>query len=196
MSQGLEGEGYEAILARRAATLARSPDEHAARRIAVRVVVVAAGGERVGIPIHGVREIVRAGRVMALPGLPSWAKGVTSVRGEIVSVVDLAAWLHQGGAEDAAFIAVLDGPRGPVAFLIDEVLGLREVLAEELASGLGGDDDRRGPIAATTRDLVSLLDLDAMTRGDALVASGRRPAAGPRHNGERSEQGDSRGEER
>ena len=190
MSRGTDTELYDAVLARRAAALARSGDQQSTSRVEMRVVVVSAGGERVAIPAHGVREIVRVGRVMALPGLPSWVRGVTSVRGEIVSVVDLAAWLQRGCAEDAWFVAVLDGPRGPVAFLVDEVLGLREVLTEELASGLRGDEDRRGPIVATTRDLVSVLDLDAMLEGDALVASGYRRAASPRHDSQGSEESD------
>jgi chemotaxis signal transduction protein len=195
VSRHAEAEGYDAILARRAAALARLGDQSGMRRVEVRVVVVTAGRERVGIPIDGVREIVRVGRVMALPGLPSWVRGVTSVRGEIVSVVDLSAWLQRGCADDAGFVAVLDGPRGPVAFLIDDVVGLRDVLAEELASGLRGDEDRRGPIAATTRDLVSVLDLDAMMGGDGLVASGYRSATDSRHDSEHSAEEDL-GEER
>jgi purine-binding chemotaxis protein CheW len=184
MSQTSGAGRYEEVLRRRAAALARSIEGHEARKREMLVVVVAMGRERLGIPIHGVREIVRKGRVVMLPGQPDWVRGVTSVRGEIVSVVDLAAWLEMGRTDDAELVVVLEGSRGPVALLVDTVMGLREVFEDELVSGLGAAGEEGRPIVATTRDLVSVLDLDRVMANDALVAGGalerRRRQAGRR----------------
>ena len=46
------------------------------------------GDQVFGIPLTGVREIDRCGKVTVLPRTPAWLRGVTNLRGQILSVTD------------------------------------------------------------------------------------------------------------
>ncbi len=57
-----------------------------------RCVVVECGELKLLIPISNVAEIGDMPRLTTLPNIPFWVQGVTSLRGEIISVVDLAGY--------------------------------------------------------------------------------------------------------
>ena len=46
----------------------------------------------------------------ALPGLPVYMPGVTQVRGEVMSVVDLGRWLGAPNCGAPGFLAIVAGP--------------------------------------------------------------------------------------
>jgi len=50
-------------------------------------------GARYAMPLSQVIEIGRAPRLMPLPNVPEWMLGVTNLRGDIISVIDLHAFL-------------------------------------------------------------------------------------------------------
>ncbi|MGC4119891.1 MAG: chemotaxis protein CheW [Myxococcales bacterium] len=68
---------YEELLDRRARALAAPPVAAGARTLLARVALVAVGTEKLGIPVAGMREIVRTPPVASLPGLPAHLAGVT-----------------------------------------------------------------------------------------------------------------------
>ncbi|NCC58805.1 MAG: purine-binding chemotaxis protein CheW, partial [Synergistales bacterium] len=55
------------------------------------IVVFSLGKEHFGVDIAGVREIVRFSGCRSLPGAPSFVLGLIQLRGELVTLVDLAA---------------------------------------------------------------------------------------------------------
>jgi purine-binding chemotaxis protein CheW len=59
----------------------------------MRVVIFALGDTRYAVDIRYVHEIARRADFTPVPGLPGWVLGVMNLHGEIVSVVDLAAFL-------------------------------------------------------------------------------------------------------
>jgi purine-binding chemotaxis protein CheW len=58
-----------------------------------RMMLVAVGGHRFGLPIEAVREIVPARPYTPLPGSGSHVAGLVNLRGRIVTVIDLGARL-------------------------------------------------------------------------------------------------------
>lgn len=56
-----------------------------------RIVLLEAGGQLFGVPITTVREIVPAVRATPLPGAGAHVRGLINLRGQVVTVVNLAA---------------------------------------------------------------------------------------------------------
>jgi CheB methylesterase/CheW-like domain len=91
----------QALLDERARKLATRETNAAPRELFDRVTLVEVGREVYGLSLGHLREIARATPIAALPGLPSFILGVTAIRGELVSVVDLAEltrWSKPPGA--------------------------------------------------------------------------------------------------
>lgn len=86
------------------------------------------GEERFLAPREEVREIVGCPPALArIPGAKAWVAGLTSLRGQLLTVVDLKAFL--GGAatrlgRDSRMLVINQRELG-TALLVDEVLGFR-----------------------------------------------------------------------
>jgi len=79
------------------------------------------GDETYGLDISQIREVLNIQEVTALPHLPKFVKGVISLRGQVVPVVDLREKLGMsGGTPRRPRILVLDLPK-PLGILVDDV---------------------------------------------------------------------------
>ena len=138
----------------RAALRREAEEETALRREFVTFLL---GGDAYALPIERVREIVRLRPLTPIPRVPSAIRGVISLRGEMVQVLDLRRRL---GLPDqpttrSSRIVVLHGDDGSVSgLLVDSV---RDVLR------LGEDQIR--PNAAEEATVAALL-----VRGDQFVS--------------------------
>jgi purine-binding chemotaxis protein CheW len=159
----LEQSRERKILEARARALAATPSATDGGRAEMSIVIVEGGGERVGIPCQNVREISRCPRVTRLPGVPAWCRGLLQIRGEAMTAVDLGAFLSLRPVEAARFVVtVAEGPRA-VALLIEGVVGLREVHGGDLVESIRQRDaPGERAIRSTTKDLVSILDVDGL----------------------------------
>jgi chemotaxis response regulator CheB len=107
-----------------------------------------------GIPIHKVEEISRYSSVTPVPGAPQSVCGVMSLRGEVVTVLDLRAVLvimtgmgndgslgcrrpkHCGAriiAQDAATCVVFGMPREPIETGVADIVAPLGRIAAEIA---------------------------------------------------------------
>lgn len=167
----------ERVLRERAERLARveAKDD---RRLLFQAAVVQVGSELVGIPAAHLREIIRVPPLTPLPGLPEGIVGVVLVRGEILSVIELARWVGARGAVQRSCLVVLEGRGGLLGALADQSLGFRDVYADELASELvvatGGDE---ACVAHRTRDLCAILDVPKLFADPRLIVGGGRLGA-------------------
>lgn len=87
------------------------------------------GGIRAAVPLVHAAEIGRDPRFTPLPNLPAWLLGVSNVRGEIVSMVDLAAFLGLDRPRllrKRRFIVVRN-PEMRVGLVVDRILGIRSL---------------------------------------------------------------------
>lgn len=157
----------EGVLRRRAEQLARLPiapdvgDE-------VEVLACQMGDERYAVETRHLRAVQWASVVTPVPCTPAFVLGILSVRGEIVTLLDLAtmiglrsAPLAEAGNAVPVLLLGLAGMRA--GLVVDEVLGVERMKLDALQAAPSGREFVRG---VGPQDTV-LLDLEA------LFASGR-----------------------
>jgi chemotaxis signal transduction protein len=106
--------------------------------------------------------------------------GVAAVRGELVSVVDLAELRGAGRTGSSAFFALVESSGRAIALTFNVLLETRDVFQDELVSGLPALELTRAFARAVTRDGVSLLDVDALLSSElVLVGQSTRPERTP-----------------
>jgi len=97
-----------------------------------------------GVPVDQVREVRDMQSVTPVPGAPAYVKGVTNLRGQIITVVDLRKRLglpqKTGIGEKIMIIDLNKSAVGVVVDSVTEVSTIREVDVEknmEVTSALG-----------------------------------------------------------
>jgi twitching motility protein PilI len=91
-------------------------------------------GERFLIDRRQVREVMTyPGKITRVPGSKRWVAGLASVRGQLVPVYDLKAFLGGGVSvpDRATRILVANNRDVPAALIVDEVLGFRRFASKE-----------------------------------------------------------------
>src|SRR6266851_8383645 len=157
----------EQVLKRRAEQLAKLPlvadagDE-------IEVLVCSLGGERYAVETRHLRAVQWASGITPVPCTPGYVVGIVSVRGEIVTLLDLASMIglsamaaKDDGAACPALLLGLPGLRS--GLVVDEVLGVERYKLNNLQPSLSGREFARGVGPANT----VLLDLEL------LFSSGR-----------------------
>lgn len=121
------------ILRDRAVRLSRPVEE--APSDLTRVVVFKLGNEMYGLEVVHVVEIFRPESITLVPGAPSYITGVTNLRGEIVTVVDLKAFLTGGerktSPRDGRVIVAATG-KDWGGLLVDGVVGIFDIRAASI----------------------------------------------------------------
>ena len=149
------------VLKRRAEQLAKLPlsadagDE-------VEVLACRLGAERYAVETRHLRAVQWASGITPVPGTPGFVVGIVSVRGEIVTLLDLAAMigLTVTAARDIgacpALLLGLPGLRS--GLVVDEVLGVERFKLNSLQPSLSGREFARGVGPSNT----VLLDLELL----------------------------------
>lgn len=125
------------------------------------------------VPMQNVLELQRLPRITPLPSVPDWLRGVTNLRGEVLSVVDLRTLLGLPAAEANASqrLIVVHSTLEDIAtgWIIDRVIGVRRLAAEDMQpsstlttgaamrflSGVVDCDDRLAAVLDVNRVLAS-----------------------------------------
>ena len=150
-----------ASLARAAAARGESGDEQAAER---ELLVLWLGDDPYALPVERVREIVRLRPITPMPRVPDAVRGVLSLRGDIVQVIDLRRRL--GMAPDPQEsprrrIVVLGSEDGQTTGLlvdrVSEVLRLRD---DAFRPPTGRDANTVTALAPHGDRFVSVFDVD------------------------------------
>ena len=135
------------------------------------IVVADIGGERYGLDIARVFEIIRFEPLTALPQAPAWVRGVINLRGRIVPVVDVARRFGLVGQavskSSRIVVAEMAGMRvGLIVDGVSEVLMVPEDAIEASPEVAGSAESGfiRG-IAKLDDRLVILPDLDLLFDG-------------------------------
>jgi purine-binding chemotaxis protein CheW len=149
----------EQVLKRRAEQLAKLPlvadagDE-------VEVLVCSLGGERYAVETRHLRAVQWASGITPVPCTPGFVVGIVSVRGEIVTLLDLAsmiglsAMVFEDGAARPALLLGLPGLRS--GLVVDEVLGVERYKLNNLQPSLSGREFARGVEIKTNTVLLDL----------------------------------------
>jgi len=122
------------------------------------------------VPVERVREIVRIRPITPLPRVPVEVRGVISLRGEIVEVVDLRRRLGLEPIETrrSTRIIVVSSETGKVAgILVDAVQEVLRIPEDAINPTSGGDSTAVEALCARGEEFVSLIDLDRILQIDA-----------------------------
>jgi len=86
------------------------------------------GAEQFVTARAGVREVLPApDQITRVPGAKPWMRGIANVRGQLLTIVDLKAYLGGGMAQGdrRSRMLVLASRDIPTAIIVDEVIGFR-----------------------------------------------------------------------
>ena len=123
------------VLERRAAELAGRPDEGTPE--VRRVLLVRVADQFWALPLEIVRELVSQPRITPVPDAPPSVRGVISLRGEIVSVMDPGVRLGLSGpAGPRPVLVVVRDEEVATALAVDGVLDVADVPLTEIETPL------------------------------------------------------------
>ena len=110
-----------------------------ARALRARCIAVQVGGALYGLPVDDVQEVMTPRALTRVFHAPAALAGVTSLRGEVLPVLDLGLLLgvsESTSAADPCIVVVREsaGPRRRAGLLVDALAGLRELPEGGLAS--------------------------------------------------------------
>ncbi|MBP6747677.1 chemotaxis protein CheW [bacterium] len=161
------------ILRSRARLLARPLVMEQDRQIVFELVEFKACGRRLAVETKFVDEAITIKDISLVPQTSPLVSGITNVRGQIVTVVDLSVLfdINQSAADanlrkqsNKAAKSASDGlilrfGALRLAVCVDEVLGVRQLDSGELSQGFTGLSDRLSQFTvALTTDLLIILD--------------------------------------
>ena len=137
------------------------------------LVICELGGERYGLDIGRVREIIRLAPITSIPSAPSYVEGCINLRGRIIPIVDLASrfGIPPTTRSRASRIVVADTAGTLVGLVVDgvsEVLMASDELIEPTPDVARGADYLEG-IARLDDRLVMLLDLARLFADGAML---------------------------
>jgi chemotaxis signal transduction protein len=113
-----------------AALLPENLQRRAAQKAAAQHVVFTLAGTEYAVPIDNVLEVGRPLTPTPVPNVPEWVLGVANVRGDIVSMIDLRAFLGlppHPGAERRLLVVRARSEELAVGLVVDRVGGIRDI---------------------------------------------------------------------
>lgn len=115
------------------------------------------GDLRLLVPLDQVREVVPYAGATPVPGTKRWLKGVSNVRGDLLTVVDLAGFLGKEPVTTDANcrLLILNAPGLNSAVLVAEVLGLKHFFEEQEGREI---PDIEGPVRGYLKGAFSQKD--------------------------------------
>lgn len=156
-------------LARRAA---RNGGDAAQAAVLRQLLCFVMDGSPYALPVESVREIVRLRPITPVPRMAASVRGVISLRGEILQVVDLRQRLGLPAREPtrAMRIVVVQLEDGRVAgVLVDAVREVLRVAEGDIGPAPGEGAGLVEALCARDGEFVSLLDLERALGVDARV---------------------------
>jgi len=158
--------GAEDLLRRRAEQLAKRVDTEEEARHDVEVLICRLGGERYAIETRTLRAVLSATGLTRVPSTPAYVLGIVSVRGEIVTLLDLATMIgltHQPAERTTCSVLLLGLAGLRCGLVVDEVLEVERIRMDALEPSISGREFTRGLAPGPT----VVLDVEQ------LMASGR-----------------------
>ncbi|MEM6469913.1 MAG: chemotaxis protein CheW [Planctomycetota bacterium] len=119
-----------------------------------RYVIFEIAEQLAAFPLSGITEIERLPNITPLPRTPDWCLGIANVRGEIVSVTDLATLTGAQASGDLlgqkVIIVHSQKHNATTALVVDRVIGIR-AFSEGITKR---PDDLKAPLAAFAPEIV------------------------------------------
>lgn len=92
--------------------------------------------EEFAFEISHLNEILRLQRITPVPKMPQYVRGITSLRGKIIPVIDLKKKLSLSENSDyqdtKSKILIIKGTRGPVGAIVDRVIAVLRIARDDI----------------------------------------------------------------
>ncbi len=136
------------------------------------LVILTIDGEKYGVPIQRVREILRMMPVGRVPGSPDYVRGVVNVRGQVMAVVEIRTLLGLPPLEPtpASRILVTEIGDRVTGILVDGVSQVLRIPEENVTQGgeaMANTADYIKGMARWEDHLIILLDLEKALQREA-----------------------------
>jgi purine-binding chemotaxis protein CheW len=158
-----------------ASTPAAAPAVDADAAAISRYVLFAIASTQYAVPEAYVTELERVPRLTLVPRVPAWLRGVTNLRGDIVSVVDLRIYLGLSGALPPSarllVVRLLDEPfaTGLIVDAVDRIVTLHAGDITPPAAPLDGPlTPFLTGVCSVGQRLVAVLDIGRLLRSPDL----------------------------
>lgn len=159
------------ILRERAQALARPRTEIGSPAEEVELLVFSVAKERYGIDPLCVLDVAPSRRLTGIPGTPAFVLGVMNYMARLRPVLDLRRILDPGGpGSDGKWVVTMEAGGMMFGILCEAVIGMIRIRAETITpapAALGSG--QRGYIRGVTEEMVTVLDLEALTRDPRIV---------------------------
>lgn len=141
----------------------------------LRFVLLSIGAGHYAIPEAYVTELERVPRITLVPQTPAWMRGVTNVRGDIVSVIDMHRFLQldsqPGPGARLLVVRLLDEPftTGLIVDSVDRIVSVKADAVTAPAAPLEGPlTPFLGGVCEIGDRLVAVLDIDRFLRSSDI----------------------------
>jgi purine-binding chemotaxis protein CheW len=138
------------------------------------VVELLLASEHYGIELTYIREIHALSEFTPLPGTPAFVLGLTNVRGQILSVIDIKKLfdLPEKGLTDLNKVIVVRTHQMELGILADAVLGVRAIAPKEFQTSLPTLTGIRAEyLKGITKDPLVVLDMDKILSDEKIVVN-------------------------
>lgn len=118
-------------------------------------------GQEYSIPILKVQEIMNTPAITLMPQAPAYVKGVTNLRGRIISIIDIRQLLGLPGPANGGRVIVLSTGRASFGILVYEITGVVEIddsSVESTDSIMSTHLDQVAGIAKVGDKLLTMID--------------------------------------
>lgn len=175
-SEEVTEEQADAIMAERAQMLARLPVEAPDSDEILEIMVIQLAKERFAIETRFIHEVYRVSDITPVPGGPNFLVGVTNMRGEVLSVLDLRTFFGiPAVARQRPQIIVLSTDRPEFGMLVDEVHEVTTLRIDEVAETPGTVQGvSREYLRGVTEDAMLVLDGDVLLADERLYMDERK----------------------
>jgi len=127
-------------------------------------------GSPYAVPVERVREIVRMRPVTPVPRTPDEVRGVISLRGEMIELIDLRRRLSLGSIEPSRttrIIVIKTKDDDVVGLLVDAVREVLRVTEDAVRPAAGSETGTVNDLCKYRDEFVSILELDKVLTLDA-----------------------------
>ncbi len=174
VQRGMErtAEEKKRTFRRRAEELAREPEAVDTSRSRLRVVEFLLACERYAVDIAHVREVHRLTHLTPVPCAPPFVLGITSIGGQILSIVDLKTFfeLPEETLTELNKVIIVRSKSVEFGILADDVLGVRSIPLDELEPSLPTlTGIRAAYLRGVTPERVAVLDVGKILSDERIV---------------------------
>ena len=121
------------------------------------------------LPLSGALEIGRRPDITPLPNLPNWVLGISNIRGEIISFINLKAFfgISSTGSKVGRRFLILHHQSMKVGIIVDRIMGILSL--DPKGADLQNSPYREGEmanyilgVAVSGENLTNILDIDKL----------------------------------